>query len=89
MLHHFGPIGYRLLAEILWGDPKYFTKLQREVAEELIILDLLHIGLSLAWAFSHQAAIEASKDKTLLFRLDELLKLSKEAYQTNSPLRDG
>jgi hypothetical protein len=55
----------------------------------MIIFDLLHVRLSLARAFSHQVAIEASKDKTLLFRFDELLKLSKEAHRTHLPLRDG
>ncbi len=55
----------------------------------MIILDLFHIRLSLAWALSHQAAIEVSKDKTLLIRLDELLKLSKEAHRAHLPIRNG
>ena len=48
------------------------------------------IRLSLARALnSHQAVIEASKDKTLLIRLDELWKLSKEAPRAHLPIRNG
>ncbi len=55
----------------------------------MIVFDPLHIWGSLDRALSHQAAIEVSKDKTLLFRLDELLKLSKEAHRENLRMGKG
>ncbi len=50
---------------------------------------MFHKRLSLARALSHQAAIEASKEKFLLIRLDELLKLSKEAHRIHLPIKNG
>jgi hypothetical protein len=55
-----------MFAELLWGDPKYFTEPQRQVTKESIVFDPFEVRLSLARAFiSHQAAVESSKDKTL------------------------